>query len=864
MRAVSRPLVPLVLLALAATTSVAQPKLTADDLPRFQVRARVASISGKAPDAKAKYAVNLGVKAKGASATGSEWSEWIEFGKEQVEATLKGYPAMYSKRYPVVCGLGVGGVADPTAVEVELKFDGQTTATVMKAELYGPRFGFLVWRDADGKPQADTMAGYNRRYWKHLEGVSVPAELRPKLFPVVDRFIGGSDDRTEWKEGIEQLNRAGFSAIMLPPDRRLRSLLLETGQTRTAWAVYSPPGYAFDHGLKDPAAELEKWALAQAKPYRDAGYDAKDMSLYALSDEPGWYYPKALDALEKNPAALARFRQYLRDQNMKPGDFGAKEWSEVKPAGRSRATDVGGQHLFYWTMRFFAWDSARHFANATKALEKEFYPGVPVYTNWNFFAGRLYVPGPVANNADKTSPDAAMGGHDWLEFGRMRGSTMLWTEDWFGDAKAYQWSFYCAKLRSAAEKGGVQFGGYVIPRTAGDRADGIAQKIMTIAGSGGKGIKYFVFGPEYNFPGNCYSERAALLPKMAEAHKMIGAAERVLWPGKRPKPQVAILMPKSAQIWDAKDQKVAKGVSDATNHNLNGATVDYMAEVFNLYLALQHANVPADFVEEEDLSKDGLKAYKVVYVTAPNVPHENQLGLLEWAKAGGHVVTVAGAMRADRYDRPCDAFWKDLGIKESEHPRQLIASAAALKTAGAVDDSNMISVPAFGARTELTPKKDVIQLAHWQGGGAAVVYANVGAGRVFHFGFTPGLSYWRSQTGTKDQLPVGFSEPLRNLICASATGAYPAPRMRAVVTLPVTVDVPLVETPLLLSEKGAAVTVLNWTGDPVESLECAARVPFKAARVTSVTKGKLTFAQEKDAVKFALPLGAVDVVIIEP
>ena len=48
----------------------------------------------------------------------------------------------------------------------------------------------------------------------------------------------------------------------------------------------------------------------------------------------------------------------------------------------------------------------------------------------------------------------------------MRGDTMLWTEDWFADGKAYQWSYYCAKLRSAAARQNLQFGGYVIPRTS--------------------------------------------------------------------------------------------------------------------------------------------------------------------------------------------------------------------------------------------------------------------------------------------------------------------------------------------------------------------------------------------------------------
>jgi len=284
----------------------------------------------------------------------------------------------------------------------------------------------------------------------------------------------------------------------------------------------------------------------------------------------------------------------------------------------------------------------------TRALEKAFYPGMPIFTNWNFFNGRLYVPGPVANNADKQSPDAAMGGHDWFEFGRMRGCTMLWTEDWFPDSMAYQWSFYCAKLRCASEKGGVQFGGYVIPRTAGDRKDGILQKILCIVGSGGKAIKYFVFGPEYNFPGNCYSENARVLPKMAEAHRMIGAAEDVLWPGKRPHTEVAILAPRSAEVWDRQDK-----IEDATNNRLNNSTVDYMAEVFDLYLALQHANIPVDFVDEDDLTLEGLKPYRAVYVTEPNIPAEGQRGLVAWVKAGGTLAMAAGAgSRGESTDHP--------------------------------------------------------------------------------------------------------------------------------------------------------------------------------------------------------------------
>ena len=48
---------------------------------------------------------------------------------------------------------------------------------------------------------------------------------------------------------------------------------------------------------------------------------------------------------------------------------------------------------------------------------------------------------------------------------------------------------------------------------------------------------------------------------MAEGHRMIGVAEDLLWAGKKPRAQVAILSPRSAQMWDAPDG----GISDATN-----------------------------------------------------------------------------------------------------------------------------------------------------------------------------------------------------------------------------------------------------------------------------------------------------------
>jgi hypothetical protein len=830
-----------------------QQAIRADDVPTFQLRARVVTLGGQRPAGQQiEYRLQV-PKSPALTVTGGEWSGWMTFSRSDAQALLQGKPG----RFPVSVRLKVKGVVDPTQVEAELKLDETGEVVRLGADLFNPIMGILLWRDENRRPRAATMADYNQqRYWKQLEDLQVPEARRAKKFLIIDRFFGGSDDRREWRDGIEHLSRAGINTIMVPPSRPIRQLLLDAGIRRTAWAIYSPPGYAFSYAKKAPPQVVEEWAQKQGNLYKKAGFAPEEMALFKMSDEPGWYFPQVLQPLmgDNNIAGTNLFRDYLRQQNLQPSDVGAKSWNDVFPIGRSRARDLPSRRLFYWTIRFYSWDASRHFANATRALERAFYPNMPVNTNWNFFAGRFYVPGPAANNKERRNPDAGMGSQDWFEFGKLRGGTMLWTEDWFGDAKAYQWSFYSAKLRSIAERNGLQYGGYVVGRTAGGREGGIMQKVLSIAGSGGKAIQYYLFGPEYNFPGNCYSEKPQLLRKIAEVNGMIGAAEDVLLPGKRPRPQVAILMPRSAQAWDAKGIDVPRQIQDATNTDLNGKTVDYMAEVFDLYLALQHDNVPVDFVDEDDLTPKGLEAYRVLYATAPNIPTEGQEGISQWVRAGGTLVTITGAGTYDRYDEPSRILSNLSGIREEPRERMLVPNLAALKIVGRGRGSQGEFTVA-GARGQITGAREGAE-ATFADGSAAVVQRSVGRGRVVHFAWTPGLSYAKSSTGREDNLPVGYSDSIRRWI------VYPT--QLAGVQRPVTVSMPLVEAPLLLSSAGAAITLLNWRGDSLNSLNVTAQVPFKVRRVESVKRGRITFRESRDGITFSLPVDAADIVALRP
>ena len=118
--------------------------------------------------------------------------------------------------------------------------------------------------------------------------------------------------------------------------------------------------------------------------------------------------------------------------------------------------------------------------------------------------------------------------------------------------------------------------------------------------------------------------------------------------------------------------------------------------------------------------------------------------------------------------------------------------------------------------------------------------AEAGRGRIIQFTWTPGV----------------FSEAIRSQIVA--------PIQETKVVPPVTVNLPMIETPLLLSVKGGAVTLLNWSGKEQKDLKVTARVPFKVKSVESVKQGRLDFTQTSEGVICALPLDAADIVLLRP
>ena len=813
--------------------------LTAESAERFQLRARVLKIQGRAPAANEVFAFGYG--GAQCKATGGEWSAWLPC-TEKMWNHLRGQYPNNGRVNPMVFWVGIQGVKDTTHVEVEARFPARPQAVFrMPGELFAPGMGIAIHKEEEDW-KAASFAQYNRRSWVGLKNAAIPPAERPKKFPIVDslRTRGGAN-RLTFREGFAALASAGFN--VLGPEvhqTQVREELERLGITRTGGGTFTAPGWVCHYG---PEADVERglaaWAKKQADTFRKSGWDPRQVATFAIIDEPHWQMPGHLKGIQASPDGMKRFHRFLQSQGLAPRDLGAADWPGVRPVGKDVATSLPGKRLFYWSARFAAADSCRHLGLVTRQMEKAFYPGIGVFANWNNFKGRFYVPRGGA---------AATMHHDWIEFGRLRGANVLWTEDWY--ASGWQWPFWCAKLAAGARKGGLRYGGYIVPRSYGDD-HGITQSILSLVGHGGKVVQYFIFGPEYIFPSNCYSYKAAkLLPRMARAHHMIGKAEEVLWPGQRPRSQVALLSPMSPQVWDQ------PGVFDATNTLVYFKTMSYMGELYAQFFSLLRHNIPADFIEELDLTPAGLKPYKVLYVTAPNVPRAAQANLVQWVKEGGTLVTCQGALLADRYNEPCDVFEKLTGLRQRDTKRPITYKIFSLKRLKGPDpkapwpkgERGEFCVLGFRSGADCPGAR---VLGRFLDGSPAILQRDLGRGRILHHAFFPGMSHWGNQfTRMNDWITLP----------AELAGVQPPVSME-----PIPNSWPQVEAPLLLSPAGAALTLINRTGKPREKTRLTVSLPFAPASVHSVIHGPLPFqATPQGRITFTLPLNAIgDIVKIQ-
>ncbi len=640
--------------------------------------------------------------------------------------------------------------------------------------------------------------------------------------------------------------RVGFNGTYDRPDEMMAALGFRYTRTGTgSWFMdndcYLQP--QTERIRKQIAAEGAKWQ-GQTPP-----------ALVMFMDEPG---AKPLTHAVACERCQTVFRSWLRDELHVPlADLQRATWEEVKPV--TEAARDSAPALYYYSQRFRTRAFVDFLRLQTEEIAKSF-PGAPPATV-NFSDGAVYEANMYLQAAD------------YFDIFRSQALSMAWSEDWSNIASTYQCCGYNVDLLRAAARVHHQPLGMYLITSYGRTPRDVKLKAYSSLGRGASVLHSFAYGPAYaNHEPNWYQHKA-MYPAMTELAYEIGGAEDLLVPARRLLSQVAFLYSTCSDIWTV-------GVNDLYGHDR-----------MHSYLALIHAQVPVDFLSEDDVAAGGLQPYKALYVFGPNLRRAAAGPIADWVKAGGVLYLAGGAAVADEYNRPVRPLDDALALtREAPQPlsthlgagRYLLGCKPQGEVRFAAGPADPMAV--IGVRQPITmaPSERVVVQARDGQGATMAARVEAGRGTVFVAGFLPGLSYIRSALARRDAQgtpapnaadPLDFNtrgsfSNLQPKDLSYNPWEYPVgerdyllmPVREAKVTVPVTLNRPVVETFYLEGPQGAVVTLANYALTPVEGLEVGIRCPRTPSRVESVRHGKLEFTVADGVVKTKLPLTDTDMI----
>jgi len=386
----------------------------------------------------------------------------------------------------------------------------------------------------------------------------------------------------------------------------------------------------------------------------------------------------------------------------------------------------------------------------------------------------------------------------------------------------------------------------VVGRTIGS-VSGAKLRAFALLGHGAKALLWYNHGPEPYFQKFSWGDNEAAYPAIAQTNALIGSAENVLYPGQAGNAKIALFLPRSAYFWGARDTDPYWG------KDLKG-----------IYYALTHAHYPVDFVDEDGIASGELttRGYKLLYVTAPNLPGPAAAALHDWVRTGGTAVfsdIYAGG--ADEYDETSHALDDLRGVAPT--PRAGAGDSPITGPLPVVHGPVVFVNPTYGTgsvRGEVAPEPLPVTtaqvLANYGGGGAAIARQTYGAGQTFTYGFRLGSSYLLTGKETPGGLPQGWDAEWRSM---AVEPAYIVARDK-----PVDVDVDLVEAVRLESAAGIAVTLLNWTGQPLDHVTVTVHHAGNVNSARLADGGTVPVTRNGDDVTVTLPLRDVNVLMLRP
>jgi hypothetical protein len=512
------------------------------------------------------------------------------------------------------------------------------------------------------------------------------------------------------------------------------------------------------------------------------------------------------------PRCIRGFQEWLQGKGLRPSDFGASDWSGVRPlnvwdsqSDRPWLHDPGLARAAYYTLDFSNYVTAMLFTSLKEAFARA-----------NAAKRAALAPGGDPNSAPARQPwiysyalrgnTFLMKGHslDFFDFYRRADNAIVY-ETSNREPRVWGWdSYLCDVQRVTAARMSLAQGIYIKPHRGAP-----VQRMLSAVSRGDTMLYWYTYGPDYS-KGDSFSQDAEALQLTSKAAHLLGAAQEALYGSRWAVPaEVAVVKPETTQRW----------------MNLSGDPPALMAAWENakwVYSALQHAHIPVDPIDEVILAEEDLSKYKIIYISGSHLTAKAAQNLERYVRDGGTLYTSGWGLVRDEANQPLTALAPALGLQDRAEPQMWYR--VSLYGAGNIESYNergnqLAPVPA-GARVTagdttqgsftpvvgrevLRPADDAEVLARFADGAAAMTRHPYGKGQVYVVGFFPGLEYSAAVRRLDFNMRRDFNAALRLVIAAPALK----------LTRPV-VDAsdPLVEGVLLSNAANGlrAVTLANW------------------------------------------------------
>jgi hypothetical protein len=446
---------------------------------------------------------------------------------------------------------------------------------------------------------------------------------------------------------------------------------------------------------------------------------------------------------------------------------------------------------------------------------------------------------------------------DWFDIGRRRAVDMIGIEDWLGlqfmYGPSFTWEgfqlmgFQAAMLRSSS-RGELPIMAWL---TVSDERN-LRLKAASSLCQGAKNFYYWTYGPTATSTENYWSDQPGSYPGMAHLSKLLEFGEPIIGPGKLRPTRVALLYSISSDYWQPFGYA-------------------HMLDRRGLYLALVHDQYLVDMVTEEDVAAGRLAEYRTLYSADPCISTNATKAIAEWVHNGGTLVATCAAGSRNEFGEPSAELAEAIGIApemtadcQSGEYRERgklndIAYRDRIKTAN--DEFGVV-----GVKATIQPRGAKVKARFVSDGRPAIIEHNFGKGRTAYFATTPGIGYIKDARFVATALAEKWPTKQRESITHFAKDANAAPLVK--------LSEPVIEAGVYEGPTGAALVLANFTYQKIGSLKVELPMRGNAKTVKSLEYGERPFetipasapwqnAGFKNVVRFSLPLGDDDLVILE-